>query len=748
MTSQTRTIMIVLIVHYFLIFSLSAQAQWFKQSNGLPDDWIHGFAMDACDSNTAVISIRCSDAQPNKLFLTNNSGKNWHELFFPYLDVSDMVIDVSIHDNSFIWITTMLGKIYATTDAGLNWSLQFCDSTKTQYLNYIEMFDVQNGVAMGDALTFGGLNSVYFINENIGWAVGKVYFGAGLERPGCNIFKTTDGGINWIPLTSQNVDRLNSVHFINPGTGWAVGEQCTILSTHDGGATWLSQNIPTSENLKSVQFVNSKIGWIIGSRIWKTTDSGDSWKDQTMQLSHAYYSCHFVDENTGWIVGINSSKALIINTNDGGESWSYQDSATENGLLSVHFSNQTNGWAVGLYGTIVSTKDGGINWEIQNSGTKSYLWSVYFSDDSTGWVCGNEGTVLKTSDGGEKWELQKYDFSLGFKSINFINSTTGWVVGNNGIIFKTTNGGLYWGYQFGERPKPALILTTTDGGLNWIVANHSYLLGAVSGLWWRRIDFVNSDIGYYYASFDYSSARINPHKIFKTMDAGRTWLSIDYPDYANAVKFYDKDLGIVSAQKFLPSRDAIYKTRDGGNTWQNYGEVSGRIMDIEFMPGDPSKVWITTDSRLCFSSDTGKTWTYQNIYSRGEDIVFVDSHNGWLLCDDGVIYHTTSGGSTQISSKMNDQPGQYTLLRNFPNPFNSLTTIQFSVPKQSDVTFKIYNTTGQEITQLFHKTVAPGNYSVNWDGKNHSGQSVSSGLYFAKVFSEDKIQTIKLLLIR
>ena len=87
-------------------------------------------------------------------------------------------------------------------------------------------------------------------------------------------------------------------------------------------------------------------------------------------------------------------------------------------------------------------------------------------------------------------------------------------------------------------------------------------------------------------------------------------------------------------------------------------------------------------------------------------------------------------------------------LENYPNPFNPTTTIRFSVDKTSLVSLKIYNFMGQEVIELFHKETGPGYYVVKWDGKNSFGHPSSSGLYFAKLLSEDKMQTIKLLLIR
>jgi len=55
---------------------------------------------------------------------------------------------------------------------------------------------------------------------------------------------------------------------------------------------------------------------------------------------------------------------------------------------------------------------------------------------------------------------------------------------------------------------------------------------------------------------------------------------------------------------------------------------------------------------------------------------------------------------------------------------------------------------GQEIVELLNKNICSGTHSVQWDGNNKLGQSVSSGLYFAKLMSNKQDKLIKMLLIR
>ncbi|MCD4665487.1 MAG: T9SS type A sorting domain-containing protein, partial [Bacteroidales bacterium] len=103
---------------------------------------------------------------------------------------------------------------------------------------------------------------------------------------------------------------------------------------------------------------------------------------------------------------------------------------------------------------------------------------------------------------------------------------------------------------------------------------------------------------------------------------------------------------------------------------------------------------------------------------------------------------------TNVIEKNVELPNSFALYQNYPNPFNPITKIKFSIDKQSVVSLKIYNIMGQEIVELLNKNICSGTHSVQWDGNNKLGQSVSSGLYFAKLISNKQDKLIKMLLIR
>ena len=84
---------------------------------------------------------------------------------------------------------------------------------------------------------------------------------------------------------------------------------------------------------------------------------------------------------------------------------------------------------------------------------------------------------------------------------------------------------------------------------------------------------------------------------------------------------------------------------------------------------------------------------------------------------------------TAIDEDRSTTPETLQLLPNYPNPFNSQTTIPFVLPKLAQVRLAIYNSVGQIVRVLIDEERQPGRYEAVWDGRNERGQTAASGVY-------------------
>jgi len=86
--------------------------------------------------------------------------------------------------------------------------------------------------------------------------------------------------------------------------------------------------------------------------------------------------------------------------------------------------------------------------------------------------------------------------------------------------------------------------------------------------------------------------------------------------------------------------------------------------------------------------------------------------------------------------------------RNYPNPFRGNTTISFGLKDPSPVQVDIYNLRGQHVRSLMNEAKAPGNYEVNWDGKNKHGMVAADGVYFFKIQAGTFSSRKKMILLK
>ena len=86
--------------------------------------------------------------------------------------------------------------------------------------------------------------------------------------------------------------------------------------------------------------------------------------------------------------------------------------------------------------------------------------------------------------------------------------------------------------------------------------------------------------------------------------------------------------------------------------------------------------------------------------------------------------------------------------QNFPNPFNPNTTIKFGLKERSPVSLKIYNASGRLVRILVEEVRDAARYEEVWDGRDNTGRTVASGIYFYRLVAGDFVQARKMVLLR
>jgi predicted GH43/DUF377 family glycosyl hydrolase len=88
-------------------------------------------------------------------------------------------------------------------------------------------------------------------------------------------------------------------------------------------------------------------------------------------------------------------------------------------------------------------------------------------------------------------------------------------------------------------------------------------------------------------------------------------------------------------------------------------------------------------------------------------------------------------------------PTSYIMYQNYPNPFNPATTIEFDLPKTTEVSLKVFNILGEEVATLVSDRLSAGSYSYEWNASN-----LASGVYLYRLQAGDYVETRKMVLMR
>lgn len=124
---------------------------------------------------------------------------------------------------------------------------------------------------------------------------------------------------------------------------------------------------------------------------------------------------------------------------------------------------------------------------------------------------------------------------------------------------------------------------------------------------------------------------------------------------------------------------------------------------------------------------------------------------------EGALSRTRKGGSdtfickfsfNRTPEKVEDSPQAFFICPAHPNPFNSSTTLSFTLPASGQSTLAVYSLTGQKVRTLVSGPLAAGAHSVLWDGRDDAGRPVSSGVYLSRLESGGKAATGKMLLMK
>ncbi|MBK6774024.1 MAG: T9SS type A sorting domain-containing protein [Ignavibacteria bacterium] len=265
------------------------------------------------------------------------------------------------------------------------------------------------------------------------------------------------------------------------------------------------------------------------------------------------------------------------------------------------------------------------------------------------------------------WIHQNSGITTSLNAVKNTNSLTGICVGNSGVILRSTNGGSNWvhhssgfsgnfnsvffsseniGYAVGDSVSSGFLFKTTNSGINWIRSD------LITNVLLLSVFFINDNIGF---TSGYSFSVNDNVKIYKTTDGGATWDSIDSKtSYLFNIYFINPSTGWQTGGYFALSSQGLYKTINGGNNWFQQYDGQGPVREVFFI--DSLYGWFS--GRSSFSVATifrttngGDNWI-PNLPGTGSivnSLYFINKNKGWAATENRIIQSTTNGGVNWIN---------------------------------------------------------------------------------------------------
>jgi len=247
-----------------------------------------------------------------------------------------------------------------------------------------------------------------------------------------------------------------------------------------------------------------------------------------------------------------------------------------------------------------------------------------------------------------------------------------------------------------------------------------------------------------------------------------------WDEVMNNVTGYDGDYSIWCARKNYGAGPSLVPSNGYANdmsAWSRVGPfdlTDAEAADISFymwtqqVTGDKTQVeanFGTGWESYEYKGDTNQ-WVYQQLDlsnwpvhgsllgNNAVSIAFHFSSNAagtatGTYIDNVVIRKKLPGTAVQRKN----MPEKFILDQNSPNPFNPSTTISYTLPKAADVRLTVYNIFGQEVVTLVDENVNAGHQTVTWDGTDHRGLQVSSGVYFYRLKAGSFTAMKKMILV-
>ncbi len=546
------------------------------------------------------------------------------------------------------------------------------------------------------------------------------------------VFRSSDNGINWIvlPLPQKNYQSLSGDNIPPFKLVTFADDSNQVYLSSNNGDTWIStyNGLPQSDFELNAAVFNSSGQIFVGARsgIYRTTNFGTNWGPYSDGLDYPDF-------------GIPKTLSVYSLSSDDNSLFA----GTDEGLFRKD-ANFTNWYQIGPNNQKCLSLGKSVTYMDMvllgtPKGVKVFLGDWFPADNY-----GQAGFPINALVLSNNWDG--------------IALAAGIFPENNGFIQKSTDTGFTWETifnlplgsgkfnQFYQRRDSLNLYLALSEGIN---SAGLFIADAVNNPnSWQQIAGTSGLNFQFPASFQGEQNKIyflvNDSLMYKSEDGGRSVQYVSVIPGGSYNSIYCVEHYSMQKNIYACGQGVKYSS-DFGITWNDFGLENYEVVRMIYESW--SLIAATKyDGFFTKYHSTGAWEPFSIGLGKGKIINDALNYTTWVL-------HTATENHSVfflwliINDVENEDglstPNTILLSQNYPNPFNPSTVISYWLPVTSNVTLKVYDVLGNEITTLVNEEKQPGTYEVGFDGMEWP-----SGIYFYQLKAGNYIETKKMVLLK
>ena len=687
----------------------------------------------------------------NGVYKSTDAGTTWNHLGLETTEyISRIIVDPLNPQRIFLGaMGKLFGKnlargLYRSTDGGTTWENKLFISDSTGCIDVI--------------INAVDPNIIYAAMwERIRRPDRRSYGG-----PTGGIYKSIDGGENWVELTnglpnnSPTVGRIGiSISESSPNIIYAIyadniGYFAGVYKSTNSGDSWIRTNDGALSSLFSsygwwfgnirVDPANPNNVFVMGLDVYKTTNGGNSWFYSSGSMHVDQHGMFIHPANPNYVVAGNDGG--VYKSLNAGSSWAHISTMPITQFYTCDVDYQ---FPIRYYG---GTQDNGTNRTL--TGNSNDWQQIYGSDgfyvlvdpvnNNFVYAESQYGGFVRSTNGGNS-----FNYGLnGVSGSDRFNWSTPYIIdpsnptklylGSN-RLYRTTNRAVLW-----TPISPDLTNGPPSG--NQVYGTITTIASAPSD---TNVVYVGTDDG----------------NVWVTLNGGTNWtkISTSLPVRWVTRVAVDPNEGMtayvtLSGYRYDEYLPHVYRTTDAGISWLDISSnlPDAPVNDIIIDPDSTERLFVGTDVGVFASDNLGNSWNYLGEHLPNAPVTDLVLHNPTR-----TLIAATYGRSmysidlSPITNAVNDIAvvKDFILYQNYPNPFNPTTKIKFTIHvtlsegEGLPVTLIVYDILGNEVSSLVNETKQAGTYEVEFNASN-----LSSGIYYYTLQAGSFSVTKKMILMK